>query len=304
VLNLRSDDLLVRLDPAHGGEVLDLVDLATGRQLLGRPPFATALPRAGDLDEATWTAGYRGGWQCVTPNAGNACEVDGVAHGFHGRASADRWEVVDATAGSATLAWAGHGLHITRRYALEDGALVATTRWEAEAGPAPFIHLEHVTAGLEVLEPETLIRLPGGRAHELSESDGPAVPPAAAPDWPEVLLLDGRRERGDRLSLARRHARYLAVTDLPAGSAEVVNRRTGAGLALAWDADVLPHLWIWHEVRATGGHWRRQAEILGIEPCSVPHGLGLAAALEHEQASWARPGAPVELRIAVRPLRA
>jgi len=304
VLILHSDELLVRLDPAHGGEVLDLVDLASGRQLLGRPPFATALPRGGDLDEATWTAGYRGGWQCVTPNAGNACEVGGVAHGFHGRASVDPWEVVDATADSATLAWVGHGLRITRRYALEDGALAATTRWEAETAAAPFIHLEHVTVGLEVLDPETLIRLPGGRAHELSESEGPAVPPAAAPDWPEVLLLDGGRERADRLSLAPPRARYLAVTDLPTGSAEVVNRRTGAGIALTWDADRLPHLWIWHEARASGGQWRGQAEILGIEPSSVPHGLGLAAALEHEQASWARPGAPVELRITLRPLSA
>ena len=304
MLILRSDELLVRLDRAHGGEVLDLVDLATGRQLLGRPPFATAPPRGGELDEPTWTAGYRGGWQCVTPNAGNACEVDGVAHGFHGRASADPWELVDATADSATLSWVGHGLRVTRRYALEDGALAATTRWDAEGEAAPFIHLEHVTVGLEVLDPETLIRLPGGRAHELSESDGPAVPPAAAPEWPEVLLLDGGRERADRLALARPRARYLAVADLPVGTAEVVNRRTGAGVALAWDVDRLPHLWLWHEVRATGGQWRRQAEILGIEPSSVPHGLGLAAALEHEQASWARPGAPVELRMTVRPLPA
>jgi len=35
---LRSDGVLARLDPRPGGAILDLVDLATGRQLLGRPP--------------------------------------------------------------------------------------------------------------------------------------------------------------------------------------------------------------------------------------------------------------------------
>ena len=62
---LQSDDLVVRVDAGHGGEILDLVDLRTGRQLLGRPPFGSTLPRGGDLDEVTWTEAYRGGWQSV-----------------------------------------------------------------------------------------------------------------------------------------------------------------------------------------------------------------------------------------------
>ncbi len=62
--------------PAHGGEILDLVDLRTGRQLLGRPPFGSNLPiLGGDLDEDdAGRESYRGGWQTVLPNAGNACD--------------------------------------------------------------------------------------------------------------------------------------------------------------------------------------------------------------------------------------
>ena len=93
---LQDDRLLVRLDPAHGGEILDLVDLTTGRQLLGRPPFGSYLPRPGDLDEETWTASYRGGWQLVTPSAGTPSTVAGTWHGFHGRASNDPWEVLES----------------------------------------------------------------------------------------------------------------------------------------------------------------------------------------------------------------
>lgn len=51
MITLRSDDLLVRLDPDHGGEILDLIDLRSGRQLLGRPPFGSEPILPGDLRE-------------------------------------------------------------------------------------------------------------------------------------------------------------------------------------------------------------------------------------------------------------
>jgi hypothetical protein len=92
------------------------------------------------------------------------------------------------------------------------------------------------------------------------------------------------------------------VTDLPDGVATVRNVGTGQGLELRWDAAVLPHVWIWHEVRTYPGIWRGCAEILAVEPASVPHGLGLETALREGQALVATPHAPVRWRIAVRPL--
>jgi hypothetical protein len=284
MLVLKSERLLVRLDPRHGGELLDLVDLATGRQLLGRPPFASAGPLGGDLDEETWTERYRGGWQLVTPNAGNPCEVGGTRHGFHGRASNDPWEVVDAGPAHALLRWRGHGLEVTRRLSLEGDALVVQPEWRARAPNVPLVAVEHVSIGLELLQPEVELKLVGGKAYELSESTGPVHAPAAAPGWPEALLLDGSLERADRWQLERPHSRLLGVEQLESGRLEVVNVATGQGLRLEWDESALPHLWIWHETRATGGIWRGQTELLVVEPASVPHSLGLAAALEHGQA--------------------
>jgi hypothetical protein len=55
MVNLASDAVAVRIDPSHGREVLELFDLRSGRQLLGRPPFASDPPRSGELDETTWT---------------------------------------------------------------------------------------------------------------------------------------------------------------------------------------------------------------------------------------------------------
>jgi hypothetical protein len=103
MITLASEGILVRADPTHGGEILDLIDLDTGRQLLGRPPFGSDRPCGGDLDEETWTRSYRGGWQTVLPNAGNACTVAGSAYGFHGRGSVDPGSFCPTTTGLRRL---------------------------------------------------------------------------------------------------------------------------------------------------------------------------------------------------------
>jgi hypothetical protein len=304
VIVLRSPDLLVRLDPGHGGEILDLVELRTGRQLLGRPSFASTAPVGGDLDEAEWTAAYRGGWQVLLPNAGSECTVDGRDHGFHGRASNDPWFVEELEEGSATLAWTGHGLRAERRLALRDGGLAVSVGVTAGSERAPLIAAEHVALGLELLEPEVELELPGGRAFELDEAAGPPEPPADAAAWPEVRLLDGSSERADRWPLERERSRLYCVSDLPSGRAAVRNAAHGHGLELTWDVEWFRHAWIWHEVRTYGGPWRGQTELIAIEPASVPHPLGLATAVQRGQARWLEPGASFEYELFAHPLPA
>jgi hypothetical protein len=300
---LRGDYLLVRIDRRHGGEILDLVDCVSGRQLLGRPPFAPSERIEGDLDEATWTGAYRGGWQLLTPNAGNGCTIGGELHGFHGRASNDPWAVADLDATSTTLRWAGHDLEVTRSFEIAGDCLDVRTTFQATADRVPFVAVEHCSLGLELLDPAVEICLPGGRAYELSEVSGPEQPPAGAPAWPNVSLLDGSVERGDRWSLGDVRGRFLAVADLPVGRADVINAQTGTGLSLEWDREMLPHLWIWHEARFSGGVWRGCGEILCVEPASVPHSLGLGTAIANGQAHWVEPGQALVQRVSARPLR-
>lgn len=301
MLVVASGRVFARIDPLHGGEILDLVDLETGRQLLARPPFASAEPLGGDLDETAWTERYRGGWQCVTPNAGNVSDVNGDHQGFHGRASNDPWAVVDASQQNATLRWEGHGLEVTRSLTAGTGGLEIRTRWRATGEATPLVALEHVALGLELLHPEIEIRLPLGRAYELSEQGGPVRPPDGAPNWPDVLLLDGGTERADRWRLEERRSRLLAVADLPEGRAELVNRGTGQGLRLEWDAEAQPHLWMWHEVRTTPDMWRELTEVLCVEPSTVPHSLGLARALDEGQAVVLGAGDEFETAITATP---
>jgi hypothetical protein len=301
VIVLKDNSLLVRVDPSHGAEILDLVDLRSGRQLLGRPPFASSPPRPGDLAEDVWTASYRGGWQLACPNAGTPCVVDGESHGFHGRASNDPWDLLEHDDRSATLAWRGHGLRVERRLELADGALDVTVGVSAERR-APLLAVEHCALGLELLDPEVELELPDAPAFELSEESGPPMLPDGAAHWPEIRLLDGSVERGERSSIAEPRSRLFVVSDVPEGRAVVRNPSRGQGFELTWEATLLRHLWVWHEVRTYGGTWRGQAEILVVEPASVPHSLGLATAIEQDQAVWLGPGETISWSVSARPL--
>ncbi len=281
--------------------MLDLVELGSGRQLLGRPPFGSEAPTPGDLDEDPWTAAWRGGWQGCLPNAGTACEVDATRHGFHGRASNDPWVVVEAGERDCGVRWEGHGLAAERRMEVSN-ALTITTEVTALDQGAPLVALEHLSLGLELIEPRVELELPAGPASELDDSLGPALPAEDAPRWPEIALAGGGAERGDRWALDEQHGRVYVVRDVPEGRASVRNPVRGHGVEIEWTAEILPHLLVWHEARATGGVWRHGTEVLCIEPCSVPHLLGLGAALDAGQArrlargesmSWAMTVAPV-----------
>ena len=301
MVNLASESVAIRIDPRHGGEVIDLIDLRSGRQLLGRPPFASDQPVSGELDEATWTRSYRGGWQLLVPNAGNPCVVDGVAHGFHGRASTDRWDVVAVRPDAAELMWAGHGLRVERSFSLQGDSVSVRSTVVAEQATA-LVWVEHIGLGIELLDPSVEIELPGGSAFEVSEQSGPATPPADAPSWPDARLLDGTLERADRAVLTAPRSRLLVVADVPEGRLVVRNRDRRQGIEIKWDAEWLPHLWIWHEVRTSGGPWRELAETLVVEPASVPHTLGLETARELGQAHLLEAGQRASTEIVVRPL--
>lgn len=303
MLILRSDDLLVRVDPLHGAEILDLVDLSSGRQLLGRLPFGSGERQSGPLDELGWLGGWRGGWQLCAPNPGSPCEVNGARHGFHGTASHEPWEVLESDSQSATLRWSGYGMDLVRKVSAVGGELVVETEFHSRSQePVPFATLEHVSLGLEILDPVLELELPAAAAIEVSDVDGPVRAPSDAPRWPEVLRLDGTRERGDRVEVrGKPHGRFYCVQDMPEGRAVAKGER--AGLELTWDRDVMPHAWIWYEVRANGGPFRELAEIVAIEPCSVPHSLGLARAVEEGQAIMLEPGGSRAYRFGARILR-
>jgi hypothetical protein len=301
VIALEADGTVAIVDPAHGGEVLELIG-PSGARPLGRPPFGPLAPLEGELDEDAWTDRYRGGWQLAAPNAGNASWVAGVEHGFHGGVSTVPWTIAARSSDSVDLALEHGPLRFERRLAIRDGALRAETRIASLAGPRPVIVVEHVACGASVLSPAFDLEVSPGRAFELDERAGPATPPAAAPTFPGVLLCDGGLEDASSWPIERPRARMFVVSHVAQGLAEVRNSSTGEGLRLRWDESVLPHLWVWHEARVAGGRWRGAAELLGIEPAMVPHGLGLAEAIASGQARTVGPDAPLAWWVEAEPL--
>lgn len=289
-IELASGDLGLKLDPAHGAEIIDLTDLRSGVQLLGHPPFAPREPLGGDLDEETWTARYRGGWQLLAPNAGNECMVDGVRHGFHGRASVDPWRLVVCEQARAVLRWSGHGLELTRVVELAGDTVTVGLSWTASSAPAPLIAVEHIVIGRALLSGGCEIRADAA-AHELSESEGPLKPAGDLPRWPRVLTFAGEvNESGVRRGLEPERVAFSALTDWTTGTAALANDGLGVRLDLSWDRAKLGAAWLWEEIRSSGGIWGNSTELLGFEPASVPHSLGLARAIEAGQALWAKPG--------------
>lgn len=303
LLVLRSERLLAIVDPRHGAEILDLIDVERGRHVLGHPGFSPIDAIAGDLDEEAWIRSYRGGWQMIAPNTGNACTVDGDRHGFQGSSSTGLWRVLETGPSAATFAWSGHGLSVERRVVLVDDRVEIAVTVRAPDRAAPLALVEHVGFGISLLDPEVELELPGGRAFEFSEQAGPPVPPDDAGSWPVARMLDGSERRCDRWSAGTPDFALVAVAHLPEGRAVLRNLERQVGVELTWDAELLPHLWIWHEERATAPLFRQATEMLALEPASTPHSLGLAEAIAHDQAHWVVPGEPREYGIALRVLR-
>jgi hypothetical protein len=302
IVLLRSASLVARIDPWHGSELLELIDVRTGRQLLGHPGFSPIAPVAGELDEETWLRSWRGGWQMLAPNAGNACVVSGSTHGFQGRASNDPWTCVERSTARAVFEWSGHGLRLRRQVRLANASVVIDVHAIATAKQACWICAESIALGVELLDPEVEVELPGGVAYELSEELGPPTPPDNVTGWPVARLLDGSVERCDRYDVSTPHNRFLTVTRMPAGLLIARNLARKVGLEITWSCDVLPHLWVWHEERVSGGPYRFATEMLVFEPASVPHSLGLGTALAHNQAMRLSRGEACTYRIAARVL--
>jgi hypothetical protein len=230
---------------------------------------------------------------------GAACEVARANHGFHGCASVDSWSIDELSPAEVLLSWTGHGLTIKRRVRLEDSALKIQVEAQASVATAPFLFAEHVAIGPAVLDPEVILELPKAKAYEWGTPDGPTSAPAAAPEWPLALGLDGEVSRVDDWAFDQVGSRLLTVADVKAGHATVRNSARRIQLDLDWEPGLLKDVWVWREERTSGGPWRGTTSMLVLEPASIPHDRGLAVAIERGEASWLEPGHPISYRISL-----
>jgi galactose mutarotase-like enzyme len=278
-VRLTSDDLLVDVLPANGGDVFAVIDRATDIDLLWKAPWGTSL----GLDDAPtsrdrWLARTWGGWQVLLPNTGDEASEGGKTWGFHGEAGLRSWLVVSAAAERLELALdlETAPLNVRRVYRLEGPSLsVDTTIHNWSTGPVEFLWGEHPTFG-EAFAAGARLEISAESVHiELADGVGLEVG--------ERLVWPARGELGDG-SLdhipTRPQSRLLfAFLDgLQHGTYRVSNDRLGLAARLSWPLDVFPVVWLWEEIESSQDPpWNGEAYAVGIEPQTAYPALGMTA---------------------------
>ncbi len=139
-VRLENGHLLVEVKPDVGGTITRVRHKGLGLDVLGEVPWEAVdapLASLAARDEREWLTRYTGGWPLLFPNGGDACEFDGVFHGFHGEASIAPWDYdADGTSIRLTRIFVTIGASMERVISLEGESLVVSERLDY-TGRAP-----------------------------------------------------------------------------------------------------------------------------------------------------------------------
>lgn len=293
-VELRSAELSCEVDPVRGGEIRSLrcrkreIEL-----LLPRTPW-DRVPAAPPATVDEWTRHWQGGWQLLTPNAGNESEVAGRRHGFHGDASLAAWDVLESHEHSVVLRWRDlGGLMVTRRAALVDRELQVTTRLTNDSeSPTSLILAEHLILGPPLAGPGIRIDAPAARIVPLDLDsgeplgDGSQWPVLDDEDWSSPPPLDA-------------FTRFAVLHAPQPRRVRVSNDDAEVAVTLTWRGERLEHLWLWHEHRAARLIDDWAISCLGVEPVSFARSTGLADAIARHEAVVLAPGAATETGVSL-----
>lgn len=294
-LTLRDGNLSLTIAPDRGAEARSL--LFAGVELLYQAPWDPLPLPPHPIDALPWERAWRGGWQLLWPNAGAACTVDGVEHGFHGAGSVAPFTVVERDAARAVLRCGLGDLTCERSFVVAGGSVRTTARISNDGDAAnPLIVVEHLILGSRFAGEGTTIDVAGG--HVIAQSwDG--IPVLPGEPWPSFA--------GEDLSLLpSTTSRFAVVRDVTEGAARVI-AADGLTLGVRFDRGAFPHLWLWEErFGATVAPWNGRGECLALEPSSAPSTDGLAGAIERGEAVVLAPGGVFEswFELSVSPMEA
>lgn len=264
-LAIESEALSATVNPRAGGTITGLRHRPSGLSVLGQVPWTAIedpLP-APARDEPEWLTRYTGGWPLLFPNAGDACTVDGVFHGFHGEASVSPWDVNSATSDTLVLARRFNAVPVFMRREISIARDTLTIREALKHHGDAAISVmwgHHPTFGSDLLD---------GPFEMTSGAAEMSIEPAFAPPASANLL----RPSAPLASLAylQRFAQSWAAI-----------RRCDDAIAvlLTWDGARFPCAWLWHELEATAAApWSGRTRLVAIEPNTTPCALGLAEAM-------------------------
>ena len=283
-ITLESTLLRVRVTPRVGGTITAIEHKGLEASVLGTVPWDTTElpePSAGAADEPTWLTRYSGGWPVMFPNAGDACVVDGIRHGFHGEASISPWTVTGIAPGSVKLSrrFFTVPVKMDREVAVEDDVVsIRETVRMAGSEPIGVMWGHHPTFGSDLLAGEFVIETGARRAVVDDTADPPANPlvPGGAGDWP---IVPGSAGPYDLSRPATPSAIMACLTELASPWAAIRRLDGRVGALLSWDGETFPFAWLWCELNGTAEPpWYGRVRLIGVEPNSTWPAGGLARA--------------------------
>lgn len=278
---LENDALRIEIDPQTGGAITSVVHRKAGLSVLGRTPWDTmSLPSGSGIieNEDGWLRTYPGGWPLLFPNGGDACEFEGVLHGFHGEASISPWQC-ETDGVSAWLARRFYSLPVTmeRKIEIAGDSLLIDERVALNGDmPVRVMWTHHPSFGGDLLDGEFEIQT-GARkvvVDDTFEMDANPLVPGAEGQWPVVPGKTGPYDLSRPVD-GKSTMAYLYDFD----DAMVSIRRTDGsiGATLTWDENRFPYAWMWCELGGTlEPPWFGRVRLIGLEPSTSWPGTGLA----------------------------
>ncbi|MFE1250786.1 aldose 1-epimerase [Streptomyces sp. NPDC058735] len=275
---LRSDRLAIEVRPGKGADITSITERRSGIDILFQSPWGrrelAETPHTGN-SKVDWLARYGGGWQQLVPNAGDERVIGGVTRGFHGEAAVVAWSVerADETSARLTTDLVTAPLRLTRTVWLDGAALhVRDTILNTSDEAVPVMWVQHPGFGAPFIDERCTIATGARTVLTDAQAPGNALPPDVRAPFPLVPRADGAGEVDLRQVPGPDSGRSVfgCLTDFDAGWFTIDSPTAGFGIRVDWDADVLPHAWLWQECHASEGFpWYRLAYVVAIEPANV-----------------------------------
>jgi hypothetical protein len=301
---MENGALRVTVLPERGAELVELVELVGGVDLLFRAPWGLAPPgsppREGSEGHA-FLERYAGGWQELFPSANDACVYRGRAIPFHGEVATVPWEVEEAEGGlRCAVTCETVPLRLERLMRLDGAELVLEeTARSVAAEPVHLVWGHHCVLGPPLVAAGARLRVPARTIVTLPEpwEETARLAPGQRSAWPNAAGRDGDLVDISRIPGPEAGSHDdVYLTDLDAGWVEVENLALGLAFRLHFDPQLFRWVICWQPYGGAKAMPLAGSYALGVEPWTSR--LSLEQAVAAGEAVELPPGG--ELRTALR----
>ena len=235
---------------------------------------------------------YHGGWQEILPGGGPV-DYLGAELGLHGEVTHLGWdyEILDDTPEQVSVKLSVECVRtpfrLDRTMTLQRGIpslFVEEELTNLSPSPVEFMWGHHPAFGAPFLHKGVRLFLPECKAtsHSPSFAESSILEPGSQFTWPLASLPEDADNEHIDLSIVpgseAGFSELIYLKDLADGWYAVVDPERKLGFGLAWQKEVMPHLWFWSVYgRFPGYPWWDRVYVIALEPwTSIPNNLNIA----------------------------